>query len=259
MQVAPVVDVATPAGAHGRGGMGPAPGRAGASGSQSGSLGRRERKKDAVRHALRSAALRLASERGLHAVTVEAITEAADVSKRTFFNYFSCKEDALIGPGRELVGRIAEELGARPPGEAPLDALRAVLTQLLAEVEDSPEQRADWAARIQLVQAFPAELLPEQLAVFADLEQAVATGIGQRGGHDPDADLVAALVGAVAVAAIRVAFTQWCRGDTTARLVDLLERALDIVGHGLVPPPSFSPPRAGRRVASGRTTPSHRR
>lgn len=39
----------------------------------------------------------LALEEGLSKATVEAIAEAAGISKRTFFNYFATKEDAILG------------------------------------------------------------------------------------------------------------------------------------------------------------------
>lgn len=58
----------------------------------------RERKRSQTWAALHEAALRLALSRDdLQQVTVEAIAEAANVSPRTFFNYFSCKEDAVLG------------------------------------------------------------------------------------------------------------------------------------------------------------------
>ena len=44
---------------------------------------------------------RLTAERGLAGFTIEEVCGEVDVSRRTFFNYFSCKEDAVIGADAE--------------------------------------------------------------------------------------------------------------------------------------------------------------
>jgi AcrR family transcriptional regulator len=56
---------------------------------------RRERKKQETRQRLLECAWRLFQERGYDDTTVEDITEAADVAKGTFFNYFQTKEALL--------------------------------------------------------------------------------------------------------------------------------------------------------------------
>ena len=61
------------------------------------SEGLRERKKRERGQALRRAAIDLALEKGYHNVTVEDICERCGVSRRTFFNYYSSKEEALLG------------------------------------------------------------------------------------------------------------------------------------------------------------------
>ncbi len=213
-----------------------------------------------MRVALRSAALRLVSERGLHGVTVEDITDAAGVSKRTFFNYFSCKEDALVGPGRELGEHIADELARRPAHESTLDALHAVLGEIAGAAERSPERLADWAARTQLVRTYPDVLLPRQLAAFADLERAIVVGVtrhtstaadpgaksgpgaksdpgaksgaGAKSGpgakSDPgDAELFPAVAAAAAVAMLRVAFNRWRQRGGRTTLSVLVDQAFD--------------------------------
>jgi AcrR family transcriptional regulator len=58
--------------------------------------GLRERKKQQTRQAIHEAALRLIDEQGLEATTIDQICYAADVSSRTFFNYFPSKSAALL-------------------------------------------------------------------------------------------------------------------------------------------------------------------
>jgi AcrR family transcriptional regulator len=208
------------------------------------SEGRRERKKSEVRAALRAAALRLVCERGLGAVTVEDITEAADVSKRTFFNYFLCKEDALVGFGLGLGPRIADEIVHRPVEEAPIEALHASFHQLVLEVEWSPERRLDWAARLRLVESYPSALLPRELAAFAELEQHVTQALTARPRADGGSDIFPAVLGAVAVAAARVAFKRWAQGNGGIPLPAMLDQVFELVEEGLSVP-------AGRCLPSG--------
>ena len=71
--------------------------------------GLRERKRLATRRAIQLAALRLVKDRGLEAVTIDDISHDADVSPRTFFNYFVSKEAALVGDGPDLPSEDAIE------------------------------------------------------------------------------------------------------------------------------------------------------
>ncbi len=77
--------------------------------------GLRERKKLATRHALSTAAMRLAIERGLDNVLVEDIAEAAGVSARTFNNYFASKYEAICALQQDRATRIGDALRCRPP------------------------------------------------------------------------------------------------------------------------------------------------
>ncbi len=105
----------------------------------------RERKKLATRRAIQRVALDLVAERGYSRVTVEDIAEAADVSPRTFFNYFASKEAALIAADPERTERLRQRLVDEPAGKTPLEALRSVmveeirwLAEELAELGESP-------------------------------------------------------------------------------------------------------------------------
>ncbi|WP_324277999.1 helix-turn-helix domain-containing protein [Blastococcus brunescens] len=88
--------------------------------------GLRERKKLATRQALHEAALRLVADHGLDAVSVDDIAERADVSPRTFFNYFASKVDAVVGLDPAAPRRMCDAFAGRPAGESPIESLRAV-------------------------------------------------------------------------------------------------------------------------------------
>jgi AcrR family transcriptional regulator len=78
--------------------------------------GLRERKKAATRLAIERAAVNIAYEQGYEATTAEAIATKADVSLRTFFNYFPSKDIAIGGTGLPPIDesrahRILEDSG----------------------------------------------------------------------------------------------------------------------------------------------------
>jgi AcrR family transcriptional regulator len=73
---------------------------------------RRERKGEETRTRIFQAAMKLFAKHGFTNVTVEQITEAADVGKGTFFNYFPSKEHLLVAMAevkKDLVANAARE------------------------------------------------------------------------------------------------------------------------------------------------------
>src|SRR5260221_8539935 len=97
----------------------------------------RERKKRPTRRSLRRVALDLVAERGFAYVTVEDIAEAADVSPRTFFNYFPSKEAALVGGNDpDRAAKLRDRIANGAPGEPALSALRAVMAQDAETIAD---------------------------------------------------------------------------------------------------------------------------
>src|SRR3712207_4018890 len=95
----------------------------------------RERKKIATREALSAAALRLALVQGAENVRVDDIAEAAGVSPRTYNNYFSSREQAIVAAvAAERALRVGAALRARPEDE-PLDVavIEAVIEQYTTE------------------------------------------------------------------------------------------------------------------------------
>ncbi len=78
-------------------------------------LSRRERKKRETRQRLMEAALRLFREHGYDATAVEDITQAADVAKGTFFNYFEAKDAILPALAGWRLQQLEEVLLGRLP------------------------------------------------------------------------------------------------------------------------------------------------
>ena len=193
--------------------------------------GRRERKKRETRRALRTAALNLALDRGPDQVSVEEIADAADVSVRTFFNYFSSKEEALVTWDADLRAELAEAVRLRPADEPPLTALRHAIAALLDGFEGKADERAQ---RMRLVREHPS-LLPRHLAAHAELERALAEAVADRLDIEPD-DTYPTLVVTSAVAAMRVAVNRWEHLDRKPRLLKVLDESFDVLAAGLAPP-----------------------
>jgi AcrR family transcriptional regulator len=191
--------------------------------------GLRERKKIETRRALASAALRLAEELGPDKVTIEAIAEAAGVSPRTFFNYFTSKDDAIAGIAPAHASELLTDLVARPVTEAPLDALRATAQRAAGRLEAGAD---DWKRRRHLFQRHPT-LAARHAAGFAEVERGLVEEIARRTGLDPDRDPYPALVVAAALGAIRVAIATWQERDHPGPLTDLLDETFDHLSQGL--------------------------
>lgn len=97
--------------------------------------GRRGRKAKETRLRLFRTALQLFADRGFQNVTVEDITEAADVGKGTFFNYFETKEHVL-GVMTELqLAHVAEAVHAAQSGKR---SIRTVLHHLFLQLAQEP-------------------------------------------------------------------------------------------------------------------------
>ncbi|WP_405834129.1 TetR/AcrR family transcriptional regulator [Streptomyces sp. NBC_01176] len=109
--------------------------------------GLRERKKQRTHAAISDAAITLFLEHGFHQVSVAQVAEAAEVSKRTVFAYFPAKEDLVVHRLADHETEIARVVRARPPGTAPLTALREHFLRGLRErdpitgLNDHPQVR----------------------------------------------------------------------------------------------------------------------
>lgn len=168
--------------------------------------GLRERKKRATRRALSDAALRLALERGPDHLTVEEISEAVGVSARTFFNYFSSKDEALLGDSPLLSGELPVRSLVLEAGSV-LQGLHRVIVAA-AGAESRPEELR---LRHELMERHPV-LIPRFFARVAAFQQTLASAVAERAGADP-ADTYPQLMATVAFAAMQTAMHTWKARD----------------------------------------------
>src|ERR1700685_3027216 len=99
---------------------------------------RRKRHRAETRERLYSAALELFAERGFLETTVEDITEAADVGKGTFFNYFPTKEHILAEFGGQRTAAMERALQKARATEGPvLDVIRELVGDAVGQADKS--------------------------------------------------------------------------------------------------------------------------
>jgi AcrR family transcriptional regulator len=196
----------------------------------------RERKKLATRRSLRRVALDLVAERGFAHVTVEDIAEAADVSPRTFFNYFPSKEAALFGANPERVAALREHLVHQAPGQTALEALRVVLVgearALAGELDELGGDPAFWLKRMKAAHVDP-HLRAAQAAHLTMVERVVADALAERLAADPEHDPYPVLLAGAAIGVMRATMTFWAISGGAMALDQLTDAAFQALADGL--------------------------
>lgn len=127
----------------------------------------RERKRIATWDTLHEAAASLALKHdSLHTVTIDAIVDQANVSPRTFFNYFDTKEDAILGFSEPAVSPATLECFANSSA-ALVERVANFYFDVMASSRTSGRER-----RAQIIARHP-ELSNRQVTHFAHVERLV--------------------------------------------------------------------------------------
>jgi AcrR family transcriptional regulator len=219
------------------------------SSSESGSTpGRRQRRSAEIRERLFRAAQKLFAEKGFSEATVEDITEAADVGKGTFFNYFPSKDHILLAFGEKQLAKLREAIDlARETNEPMPKFLRSLGVRMTQEPTRNP------AIIRALLQAYLSTSSVREAMI--DLQKRVHAlhtqmiQLGQERG-EIRSDLPAAEIAHVFRQTIFGTLLIWSLyGDAT--LHSRIEAAFNLLWSGLAPreaaqrAPSISPPASG--------------
>jgi len=173
-----------------------------------------------TRALLQAAALRLFSEQGYDATTVEQIAREAGVSHMTFFRHFATKDAVVLED--DFDPAIAAAVAAAPTGLPPLRRVCAGLRAALTHV-DLPGQE-EVRLRVRIAAGHPV-LRAGTYAATEATQEAIAEVLVA----DGVSPFEARVASAAALAALTVALLEWCLSDQNDPMSSRLSAALDVL------------------------------
>jgi AcrR family transcriptional regulator len=195
-------------------------------------MGLRARKRQHTRQALIRAAMRLFEEKGYEQTTVAQIAATAQVSTKTFFNYFTSKDEVLFP---HLSGRIDAAVALieqSRPDEHMADVLIRAMQHMLADALTAEIDGGLAAVRLPMILSEPAAQAATLHRYFlAEAQLAEALHRAYPEALDPPA--AAAVIGSVMGAALAAALVCLQQSDSTKQLEAAVQRAIGIAFAGL--------------------------
>ena len=182
----------------------------------------RVRKRQRTRERIATAAAQLVSANGLSATTVEQIAEAADVARATFFRYFESKEYAVAdGFTSTWIAAITDALGRQPADLSVNDALSAAFAELIPGFTDVERSISE----VERQTRESLSLRAWTLLCYLNFETAIAEAIAPRLPDLTVDDPRPRLIGALAMASVRISIDDWLRDGGS--LSDRISRAVN--------------------------------
>ncbi|MFI7049996.1 TetR/AcrR family transcriptional regulator [Streptosporangium sandarakinum] len=187
----------------------------------------RARRRAQTQRTIQAHAIRLFSERGYDATTMNDVAEAAGVSPMTVYRHFPTKEDlVLVDQHGEL---IAERIAASPAGQPLVRRIGGALVDAAAALtgDDVAADRRFLLVRLQLMTSTPA-LRARHLDNQYALQQAII-GALEGDAADPDAAFQAQAAASACLAALHTAMVRWAEDDGRTDLPHLIGKAFAAV------------------------------
>ena len=189
--------------------------------------GLRQRKRAATRGAITATARALTAERGLNGYTVEEVCDAAGISRRTFFNYFPTKEDAIIGhAGDDIPADVIEDFIAggadSPAGDISPTLFRDLVRLSLRLAEGMTASEEETRQLIGVVHKQP-QLILKIIGVTEQREAQFARDVARREGVAADHPVVQMAVVLLSTIARKSSMAYFSDGNTRSYPDLLLE------------------------------------
>jgi AcrR family transcriptional regulator len=182
--------------------------------------GLRERKKRETLQRIAETGLKLFVARGYEGTTLEAIAEAAGISRRTFFYYFKSKEEVLLAwQGSGFLDALRPAMLEESPCQAPLAAVRHCLLKLISRYETKESIIVD-----RLMRSTEA-LRARKQAIFIEMEEALFAATRELW-PQPQRRTTLRMVAMISIGAMRLAVEDWRQAGGKRSLADYLTRYL---------------------------------
>jgi len=196
--------------------------------------GLRERKRAETRDKLETAAVTLVLKNGLEHVTLDAICEAADVSTRTFFNYFDSKEDAILGLKDSAI--TDEAMAAVLLGHEGADPVELTIRLMFGVLNPSITSSTLFKSRMKIVKQHP-QLLGRMANLMQRMTEQLTNAIrpilrsapGFANEDVAETDLSVEVMLSLCSGATRAAVKEWATNGNQAPLEAVEERAIELV------------------------------
>lgn len=173
------------------------------------SLPLRERKKQRTRRALAETALRLFLAQGFEETTLEQLIGEVEVSMRTFFRYYSSKEEVAMAAEGELWDAYVEQVASRPLEGAVITFLRDSFVAAVRGLDD------EWVTRFRATRGLAARtpaLRAHHASASQDTQMRLVGELEGKLGISGREDVRLRLLGEMAIAAFRNGGKNWVRG-----------------------------------------------
>lgn len=183
--------------------------------------GLRARKRQETLERIAETGLRLFSQNGYEATTLDAIAEAAGISRRTFFYYFKSKEEILLDwQMRGFSASLHKAILAQPSDKVPVDAVRDALLTLSAGF------RTQEFIGIDRVLRSSETLRARKQATYGLHEQSLHATLAERW-PSPDRSTSLRLLAMASLGAMRLAIEDWIQAGGDRPLDSFLHAAFD--------------------------------
>lgn len=196
--------------------------------------GLRARKRAATRENLETAAVTMVLANGPDHTTLDAICEAADVSTRTFFNYFDSKEDAILGLRDSAI--TAETVAAIYERHADADPVELTIRLMFGVLDPSISSSTLFASRMAIVKEHP-QLLGRMAAQMQRMTEQLTNAIrpvlqsapGFANQSVAESELSVEVLLALCSGATRAAVKAWATNGNQTPIEAVEQRAIELV------------------------------